>query len=195
MLRITLFLVACAFAVSGNSQNIPDLPDLKKLKLKKKPQYHEVDFEEMMRRYFHKESSHTLEGIYSVSCVITKTKRVFLSKRERTRIIERKDNYARVAILKDWPGAKRDFIEVSLSYRDAKKYPIMGDFNMLSEGHGYIYNHIEPNGSIIAFSMLNESAELLEGEFAEMKRHTTIRYKLSYLKIYPKNTSLVVTDQ
>jgi hypothetical protein len=166
----------------------------KKLQIKKKYQYQEVDFEDMMRRYFQKESSHSLEGIYSVSCVITKTNRIFLSRRERTRIVERKDNYARIAILKDWPGSKRDFIEVSLSYRDAKKYPVVGDLNALSEGQGFIYHHIEPDGSVIAFSMLNESEELLEGEFAEMKRRKTITYKLSYLKLFPKNTSLVVFD-
>jgi hypothetical protein len=161
----------------------------------KKVQYAEVDFEDMMRRYFGKEKSHEIEGIYSVSCVITTRSKMLLSKREKVKVVERKDNYARVAILRDWPGAKRDFIEVSLSYRDAKKYPIMGEINMLSEGEGFIYNHIEPDGSIIAFSMVNDSSELLEGEFSKMQKRKTVTYKLSYLKTFPKRTELTVENQ
>jgi hypothetical protein len=188
MFRIPVLLLAVLVVFNAHAQ------DKKKLQLKKKHQYQEVDFEDMMRRYFQKESSHFVEGIYSVSCVITKTSKVFLSQRQKTRVVERKDSYARVAILKDWPEAKRDFIEVSLSYRDAKKYPIIGDLNALAEGQGFIYHHIEPDGSTIPFSMISESAELLEGEFSKLRRRKTITYKLSYLKIYPKSTSLVVSE-
>lgn len=161
----------------------------------KKTVYQEVDFEDMMHRYLSKEKSSELEGIYSVSCIITKTNKRFLSKRERIRVVERKDNYARIAILKDWPGSKRDYIEVSLSYRDAKKYPIMGELNALSEGQGFIYRHIEPNGTEITFSMMNDASELLEAEYSEMEKRKTITYKLSYLKIFPKSTNFVYTDR
>lgn len=157
---------------------------------KKKYLYEEVDFEDMVRRYFQKETSSPLEGIYSVSCVITRKSKVFLSHREKIRTVERKDNYARIAILKDWPGSKRDFIEVSLSLQDAKKYPIVGEINTLAEGKGYIYNHTEPDGNVISFSMISESGELLEGEFSNMQKKKTITYQLSYLKIYPKNPTV-----
>jgi hypothetical protein len=167
----------------------------KLLKVKKKFQYEEVDFEDMMRRYFLKESGNPVEGIYSVSCVVSKTSKRFLSAREKTRIVQRKDNYARVAVMKDFPGTKRDFIEVSLSYRDAKKYPIVGSFNSLSDGPGLIYHHLEPDGTVIAFSMISESGELMEGEFSKVQRRRTITYRLSYLKIYPKSSpSLVETE-
>jgi hypothetical protein len=152
----------------------------------KRVTYEEVDFEDMMRRYFGKEQSSPLEGIYSVSCVITEKSKVFLSKRERFRVVGRRDNYARVAIIKDWPGAKRDYIEVSLSYHDAKKYPIMGELNALAEGKGFIYKHVEPDGTDFSFSMVNESAELLEAEYSDMQKRKTVTYKLSYLKTYPK---------
>src|SRR5687768_18497237 len=75
----------------------------------KNTNYEEVDFEGLVHRYFGKASSDPLEGIYSVSCVITKRNKKFLSKGERIRVVDRKDNYARVAILKDWPGSNRDF--------------------------------------------------------------------------------------
>lgn len=159
----------------------------------KKTVYEEVDFEDMIHRYFGKEKSEPLEGIYSVSCIISQTKKRFLGKRERIKIVARKDNYARVAILQDWPGSARDFIEVSLSYRDAKKYPVVGELNLLSEGKGLIYKHLEPNGTNITFSMMRESDEILEAEYAEMRRSSTITYSLSYLKIYPKQHSLIVT--
>lgn len=182
-------MLFCLIMGSGMAQ------DMKKLQLKKKPQYEEVDFEDMIRRYFVKESSHVVEGIYSVSCVITKKSKVFLSQRERVRVVERKDNYARVAILRDLPPSRRDFIEVTLSYRDAKKYPIIGDINTLAEGQGYIYHHIEPDGSIIPFSMVSDSSELLEGEYSKIQRRKTITYRLSYLKLYPKSPpSVAVSD-
>jgi hypothetical protein len=154
--------------------------------------YEEVDFEDLIKRYFGKERSDVVEGIYSVSCVITKRNKRFLSKRERIRVVERKDNYARVAVLKDWPGSSRDYIEVSLSYRDAKKYPIVGELNLLSQGEGFIYKHIEPDGSPVSFSMISESVEMLEGEYSEMEKRKTVTYRLSYLKIYPKTSEVTV---
>lgn len=154
--------------------------------------YASVDYEDLIHRYVEKTTGHKLEGIYSVSCVITKRNKKLLNDGERIRIVARKDNYARIAILKDKPGSKHDFIEVSLSYRDPKKYPIVGEFNLLSEGDGMIYNHIEPNGSKMPFSMLSESDELLEAEYTRMEKNATITYRLSYLKIYPKSTDMTV---
>jgi hypothetical protein len=164
-------------------------------RMKGKYQFQEVDFEDMMRRYFHKEASNPAEGIYSVSCVIIKKSNGLFSGEEKERVVERKDNYARVAILKDWPGTKRDFIEVSLSYRDAKKYPIVGDMSALSEGNGFIYNHTEPSGKVISFSMIGESSDLLEGEYSKVEGRKTITYKLSYIKIFPKNEAVVISDE
>ncbi|MBL7857113.1 MAG: hypothetical protein JNM57_05435 [Cyclobacteriaceae bacterium] len=160
----------------------------------KKPVYEEVDFEEMIRRYFgkHSGSYNSLEGIYSVSCIITKTSVNFLTGRESVRVVERKDNYARVAIMKDWPGSKRDFIEVTMSYHIANKYPIVGEFTALAEGKGILYKHIEPDGSTFSYSMIFDSSELLEGEFSDMHKRKTITYKLSYLKIYPKATDMAM---
>ena len=93
------------------------------------------------------------------------------------------DNYARVAILKDWPTSKREFIEVSMSYRDAKKYPIVGSLERVASGPGLIYTHIEPDGSFLSFSMINEEQELIEGQFSKMQNRKTITYILSYIKI------------
>jgi hypothetical protein len=160
----------------------------------KKFHYQEVDFEDMIRRYFGKEIGpfNALEGIYSVSCVITKRYKPFLSNRQREKVLARKDNYAKVAILKDWPGSKRDYIEVSLSYRDPKRYPVVGELSTLSEGRGLIYNHIEPDASVLNFSMTNETSDILEAEYSFTQRKAIITYKVSYLKIYPKTNDLLV---
>jgi hypothetical protein len=188
MRKLMLVLIACIIVCSAQAQD-----EIKKLLTRKqrKYQYEEVNFEDLMRRYFLKGQPNEVEGIYSVSCVITKRSKVFLSKREKIRVVERQDNYARVALIKDWPGSKRDFIEISLSYHDAKKYPIMGTMNAISEGNGLIYNHIEPDGKPISFSMIIESSELIEGEFSKIERRKTVTYRLSYLKIFPKSQDIV----
>src|SRR5687768_14786692 len=105
----------------------------------KKTLYEEVDVEDLMKRYFAKSFGHSIEGIYSVSCVITKRNKRFLSKSERIRVVAREDNYAKVAIMKDWPASGRGFIEVSLSYRKSNSFPIMGELDAMAEGGGFIY--------------------------------------------------------
>lgn len=156
--------------------------------LKKTP-YEVVDFEDLMHRYLGKEvgSFNQLEGIYSVSCVITKSNKAFFTGQLKVKVVERKDNYARVAILKDWPGSQRDFIEVSLSYHVSNVYPIMGELSAFaSGGQAFIYKHIEPDGKYRDFSMAPSGPDLIEGEFSEMHKRKTITYKLSYVKLYPK---------
>ena len=163
----------------------------------KKSVYQEVDIEEMIKRYFRKdmESVNSVEGIYSVTCVITKKSRNFLTGSERFRIVERKENYARVAILKDWPGSNRDFIEVSMSYHIANKYPIVGEFERFSEGgSAYVYKHIEPDGEIFTFSMINDTIDMIEGEYSKIEKRKTITYKLTYHKLYPKALELNVSN-
>lgn len=160
----------------------------------KKAVYEEVDLENVMKRYFGKAFGYSIEGIYSVSCVITKRNKKFLSKAERIRIVGREDNYAKVAIMKDWPGANRDFIEVSLSYKKANHFPIMGELDTMAQGAGYMYTHIEPDGERLAFSMM-ESEGLLEAEYSHIEKRRTITYKLSYLKIYPTLSDEVTLNE
>ena len=170
------FAACCSFAQSKSKT------------LFRKPHYQEVDFEDLMHRYFGKEAGtyNKLEGIYSVSCVITKTSKAFLTGKQKVKVVERKDNYARIAFLKDWPDTNRDFIEVSLSYHVTNKYPIVGEVSTISEGEAYIYKHIEPDGSLFDYSMAASSNNLIEGEHSEMRGRKIITYKLSYMKIYPK---------
>jgi hypothetical protein len=159
----------------------------------KKTIYEEVDLENVMKRYFGKSFGYAIEGIYSVSCVITKRNKKFLSKSERIRIVGRQDNYAKVAIMKDWPTANRDFIEVSLSYKKANHFPIMGELDIMANGAGYVYTHLEPDGQRLSFSMV-ENEGLLEAEFSEIEKRKTVTYRLSYLKIFPTTPDVSVSE-
>jgi len=180
--KSVLFVLILVFAVhtQSSAQSRSRIPA-------KKIPYPETSIEDMLQRYLDKDSGQDdVGGIYSVSCVITKRSTPFLSRREREKVVERKDNYARVAILRDKPGAVSDYIEISMSYRDPSRYPIMGEISRLSEGRGFIYKHVEPNSATVTFSMASESAELIEGEYSIVDGKRTITYRLSYLKIYPK---------
>lgn len=179
LLMTRKLILFCAILLSW--QTLIAQTDNKRLK---KTIYEEVDLENVMKRYFGKEFGYSIEGIYSVSCVITKRNKKFLSKRERIRVVGREDNYAKVAIMKDWPSSNRDFIEVSLSYKKANHFPIMGELHTMADGSAYIYTHIEPDGERLAFSML-EGDGLVEAEYSRIEKRKTITYRLSYLKIYP----------
>jgi len=155
--------------------------------------YEEIDLDNMMKRYFGKSLGYSIEGIYSVSCVITQRTKRFLFNGERIRVVGREDNYAKVAIMKDWPTSNRDFIEVSLSYRKADTFPIMGELDILADGAGYIYTHIEPDGQRLTFSMV-ETDGLLEAEYSKIEKRRTITYRLTYLKIYPTGKANVAAQ-
>jgi hypothetical protein len=181
VLLIAVLSLACHVAFAQSNSN------------SKNSLYEEVDLENVMKRYFGKSFGYSIEGIYSVSCVITKRNKKFLSKSERIRIVGRQDNYGKVAIMKDWPSSSRDFIEVSLGYKKANHFPIVGELNTMADGAGYIYSHIEPNGERLTFSML-ESDGLLEAEYSRIEKRRTITYRLSYLKIFPSATDVTVSD-
>ena len=149
--------------------------------------YEEVTFEDLSKRYLDKTEGpwNEVEGIYSVSCVIVRKGKGLLSSTERERVIERRDNYARIAIIRERPGASRAFIAVSLSYREPGKYPIVGQFDSFGEGRGLIYKHLEPDGTSLSFTMTRD-ADLVEGEYTVTEARSTVVYKLTFLKIYPE---------
>lgn len=154
----------------------------------KRFQHEQVSFEDMIHRYLHRDGqpASSIEGIYSVSCVITKSKKHWLTGRNMVKVVDRKDNYARVAIMKETLSSSRDFIEVSMSNRDATKYPIVGELSTLADGSGYKYKHIEPSGLLLTFSMFLSQPDLVEGQYSESKRKQLITTRLSYFKLYPK---------
>lgn len=160
-----------------------------KFKKKQKPSdfKEHVDFEGMVKRYLRKETQpmEPLEGIYSVSAIITK-RGGFLANPYREKVILRKDNYAKVVIMKDSENSNREYLEVSLASKDPGKYPVVGEFSSLAEGQAFVYKHYEPKTDIISYSFVLTEFDILDGVLTEIHRRKTITYKLSYLKIYPK---------
>lgn len=152
--------------------------------------YEQVDLEGMIRRYIAK-TQHvaSVEGIYTVSCVITKRSKTIFSPVERERTVARKDNYAKVAILKDWPGSNTEYVEISLHEKNASRYPIVAEFDELSEGGGFIYKHFEPKGKVMSFTFLYDQSnpDLLEGVYTVKEGNGEVTYKLTYVKVYPKS--------
>lgn len=151
-----------------------------------------VDFEGMVKRYLKKETQpmEPLEGIYSVSAIITK-RGGFLANPYREKVILRKDNYAKVVIMRDSEHPNREYLEVSLASKDPGKYPVVGEFSSLAEGQAFVYKHYEPKADIIAYSFVLSEFDILDGVLTEMHRRKTITYKLSYLKIFPKKDEAV----
>lgn len=149
-----------------------------------------IDFEGMVKRYLMKEAPmEPLEGIYSVSAIISK-RGGFLANPNRERIMARKDNYAKVVIMKDSENPHREYLEVSLASKVPGKYPVVGEFSSLSEGRAFVYKHYEPKQPITSYSFVLSEFDILDGVLTEVVRRKTITYKLSYLKIYPKKDDI-----
>ncbi|MCB0490709.1 MAG: hypothetical protein KDC99_19710, partial [Cyclobacteriaceae bacterium] len=98
VILIIMFVLSLAFC---NAQIIQPLSSKSK-KEKASPFAEQIDFEGMVKRYLMKDSQpmERLEGIYSVSAIISK-RGGFLANPNREKVIARKDNYAKVVIIKD----------------------------------------------------------------------------------------------
>lgn len=163
-----------------------------KKKKQKQPLFAEnIDFEGMVKRYLNKdyEPMVRLEGIYSVSAIITR-RGGFLANPNREKVIVRKDNYAKVVIIKDTEHPNREYLEVSLASKTPGKYPVVGEFTSLSEGEAFVYKHYEPKTTGISYSFVMSEFDILDGVLTEIVRRKTITYKLSYLKVYPKKDDI-----
>jgi hypothetical protein len=157
---------------------------------KSKPSpYRKITLEEMVRRYVAKtHDGKSIEGIYTVSSEVIKKGKGLLDKEERERVVDRKNNYATVAILKDWPGSTTEYVEISLHGDNTSSYPIISEINSLAGEQGYIFNHVDKKGGKMPFTFTaDHNHDVLEGVYTEKSGNKEITYKLSYLKTYPKN--------
>lgn len=189
-LKISILIgwaIACSYLVSA--QEVKIFGGKPK---KQSPFSEQIDFEGMVKRYLMKDTEpmEKLEGIYSVSAIITK-RGGFLSNPNREKVMVRKDNYAKVVIIKDAENPKREYIEVSLASKVPGLYPVVGEFTSLSEGNAFVYKHYEPKTAGISYSFVLSEFDILDGVFVDVIKRKTITYKLSYLKVYPKKDELL----
>ena len=148
--------------------------------------YEQVDFHALIKRYLKKDKSNSLEGIYSVSGTVSKKGKGFLGS-EKEKTVDRKENYAQVAILYDPGDTGRDYIELSLDQEYRPSYSIVGEFNMATGGNILLYKHLEGKSKNSSFTFTTDkNSDMLEGIRVDTEGNTTVTYKLTYIKIYPK---------
>jgi hypothetical protein len=153
--------------------------------------YEQIDFNEIVKLYFAKDKTSvgTIEGIYSVSSLITKKGKGMLSATEKEKVVDRKENYSEVAVIQDKNTSGREYLEVSLNKDYVPSYSIRGEFTGMSEGNILVYKHFESRGRIDSYTFTYDKAhDILEGVRTENDGAFTITYKLTYLKLFPKNS-------
>ncbi len=151
--------------------------------------YEQIDFHDLMKRYVNKEQSSVgeIEGIYSVSMVVYKKGKGVLSSIEKEKVLERKENYMQVAIIKDTNGANREYVEVPLDKKFLPSYSIRGEFSKMADANILIYKHLESRGRELSYTFtFDRSKDILEGVRKENNGQFEYTYQLTYMKLQPK---------
>jgi hypothetical protein len=155
--------------------------------------FEQIDFDDIAKLYMGKSTAggENIEGIYSVSSVIVKKGKRFLSSTEKEKIMDQRENYSKVAIFKDRDKSDREYFEVSIDKEKMPSYSIRGEFNKVSEGNILVYKHFEPRGKVLTYTFTyDDEKDILEGIRTEVDGAFTITYKLTYLKLFPKRTEV-----
>lgn len=156
--------------------------------------FEQVSFHDMAKRYMSKGNSSTIsiEGIYSVTVVVERKGKGFLSSSETNKVVTRKENYSTVAIVKDPDGPNREYIEIPLDKENLPSYSIRGEFTGMSEANIMVYKHLEPKGKSLTYTFTYDAArDMLEGVRKENTSQAEFTYTLTYLKLYPKKEAVI----
>ncbi len=149
----------------------------------------QVNLEEMVERYMAKDQSSigTIEGIYSVSAVVSKKGKAVFSAREKERITDRRENYSKVAIIRDHSEAGREYIEIVLDKDYHSWFPVYGEFSTMAESNLLLYKHFDSKARSTSYTFTyDKSKDILEGVRTDNSNNRTITYKLTYIKLSPK---------
>jgi hypothetical protein len=151
----------------------------------------QVDLQKLITLYMNKNETSvgTVEGVYSVSGLVTRTGRGLLGgSEEKDRVLDRKENYAKVAIMRDPKNASREYFELMLDKEMALSFSVIGEFSGMSDGNILVYKHFENKGKRYeTYTFTYDSDKgILEGIRTENTANATVTYKLTYLKILPK---------
>lgn len=130
--------------------------------------------------------SKSLEGVYSVTKIVTKKGKGMLSSTEKDKVVSRDENHSSVLILRDEQGS-REYIEVPLPDYNLPSYNIRGEFNRMSEGNILIYKYYESRGRTSSYTFTYDSEKnILEGIRKENEGAFEYTYRLTYLRLMPK---------
>lgn len=183
-------LIVCVLIVSSMSSCSYDrlINNAMSRKAKASP-LEQVNLEEMVERYMAKDQTSigSIEGIYSVSSVVTKKGKAVFSAREKERITDRKENYSKVAIIRDHSEAGREYIEIVIDKNYQASYPVYGEFSQMAESNLLLYKHFDSKARSTSYTFTyDKSKDILEGIRTDNANNRTITYKLTYIKLSPK---------
>lgn len=153
----------------------------------------QVDLQEMVERYMAKDQTSvgTIEGIYSVSSVVTKKGKTIFSSKEKEKVTDRQENYSKVAIIKDHSESGREYIEIVIDKDFKTSFPVYGEFSTMAESNLLLYKHFDSKARTSSFTFTyDKSKDVLEGIRTDNSNNRTITYKLTYVKIAPKVPAL-----
>jgi hypothetical protein len=155
--------------------------------------YEQIDFQNLMKRYMAKEGAveDDVEGIYSVSLVVTKRSKGFLSNVEKEKVTLRNENYQQVAIIRDTFNPNREYLEIELDPRYSISYSVRGEFNRLSDSNILMYNHFDSRKDNTTYTFTyDQDRDMLEGVRKVNKGQAEYMYKLTYMKLHPKEAEI-----
>ncbi len=131
-----------------------------------------------------KDKANPIEGIYSVSGEVIKKSKGLLAASPKEKTKDRRENYAKVAILHDPGSTSREYIEISLDKEVPYSYSIVGEFNSSESGSLLFYKHMEGKGKSTSFTFtVEKNSDILEGIRVDSEGSTTVTYKLTYVKL------------
>ncbi|MBX2896220.1 MAG: hypothetical protein KF763_12300 [Cyclobacteriaceae bacterium] len=183
MRRLVIVLSLCLLVSSCSLQKLYSLKEIQK-----NSEFEQIDFHDMIQRYMYKEeTTRTIEGIYAVSVVVLRKGKPFLSSVEREKIVERKENYSTVAIIRDPNNANREYLEISLDKSQLPSYSVRGEFTKLAESNLLVYRHFEPRKQSVTYTFTYDATrDMLEGVRKENSGNSEFTYTLTYVKLHPK---------
>lgn len=187
MIRLLSVVLLCMTAMSCSYERL--LLKSQKAKAKASP-LEQVDLLEMVERYMAKDQTSLggIEGIYTVSSVVTKKGKPVFSSREREKVTDRRENYSKVAIIRDNSVAGREYIEIVIDKPYQPYYAVYGEFSAMAESNLLLYKHFDSKGRATSFTFTYDKAkDVLEGVRTDNSNNRTITYKLTYIKIAPKS--------
>lgn len=151
--------------------------------------FEQVNFNDLLKAYLNKDTGgrQSLEGIYAVSSITTRKGKGILSSTEKEKVLDRKENYMQVAIIKDVKDLHREFIEVPIDKGLFPSYSIKGEFSQFTENSFAVYKRLEKRDNSTTFTFsFDKSYDILEGIRTENSGNYTYTYKLTYVKLFPK---------
>lgn len=175
-----LLLVIIALTGTGCMQKIYNLQQKQV-----SSEFEQMDFQGLAKMYMSKEAPNPIEGIYTISGTVMKKGTRLLGDGGKEKVLDRKENYAKVMIIRDPDKKDREFIEVSLDKEGKFSYSVVGEFTSSAGGSILIYKHFEAKNKVTTFTFTADpkGSDLLEGVRVDSKGNATYTYKLTYVKL------------